>query len=340
MTSCTAPINISEKGKNSCNLKCAYSFDYNDSTTSITNSPDGYLSMTYDNPPSSFGSNAQVTYNSKPYNVSSIRFYHPSLHTYKYLNSSNVNADGEMIIIHNSTSENKKLLVCIPIVIKEEINPASQAFSIIMKNIPVKDSKSPISLKTINFNLNDFIPMDPFISYKGTTPFPGENCKTIYDYIVFSKGIGKAGYVAMNKSDFDKFAKQITSPTSPSLIQKRGDDVFINNEGPQYINTAFGSSSGGGKIMIKCNPTDSSGNSLIETPQEREEEQEEALAQIYQSSQFFENIFFQYILNFVLMIIVLLIGYFIISLATGNKSKLADQMGDGLKKFKDNITKT
>ena len=87
----TAPIDISmSKITGKCDLKCSYSFNYNNSSCVATNRGD-YISILYDKstaPP--------VLYNATGYDVQEIRLYAPSLHSYN-----DSKTDGELIIIHS-----------------------------------------------------------------------------------------------------------------------------------------------------------------------------------------------------------------------------------------------
>ena len=100
----TSPINISLNASNTCDLKCEYSFTYQ--TTNLVGSNKGeYMSLRPDDqttPP--------VTYNADKYQVSEMRIYHPSLHTF-----GGVKAAAEIVLIHTNVTGNGSLLVCIPI---------------------------------------------------------------------------------------------------------------------------------------------------------------------------------------------------------------------------------
>ena len=98
-----SPIDINIRSiSGNCDLKCAYNFKYPISSCNATNRGD-YLSLSYD----AF-SNPPATYNTKPYNVTEIRIYIPSLHSFVGKKTA-----GEIVIIHNSTSGGNSLLVCV-----------------------------------------------------------------------------------------------------------------------------------------------------------------------------------------------------------------------------------
>ena len=101
----TAPIDIGKDNiAGKCDLKCEFSFHYNNSSCIATNRGD-YISLAYD-----YSSSPPVVYNSASYDVKEVRIYSPSLHSF---NGSK--ADGEFIIIHNTSSGANPLFVCIPI---------------------------------------------------------------------------------------------------------------------------------------------------------------------------------------------------------------------------------
>ena len=309
---CTAPIDINHT-ELSCTLKCAYSFNYTD-TGIILSNEDGYLNISYEQPPSS-STKSQVTYNSKDYNVDSIRLYHPSLHTY-----AGVQADAELVIIHKVTSGNNSippLHVCIPIVVEETVTPTSQTFQLIMKNIP--QSTKSVQLKTINFNLNSFIPMAPFYSYTGSSIYPA--CGTICDYVVFSKDTDKTGYITMNNADYTILSK-VTPHLLKGIKTYESKDYAINIEGPTY---GAGTK---GKIMIKCNPVGDNGELIADQQQSIEAKEEAAWAALYGSSDLLKSPIFKYLINFIIMAVVLILGDFVISLVVGKKSQITETIGN------------
>ena len=95
------------------------------------------------------------------YQVSEIRIYCPSLHTY-----SGVQAEAEIIIIHTGTTQ-ESLLVCLPI-IKGNKSPSKSEN--ILENIiqtAKKFARKPNEETAMqkNFNLNNLIPKNkPFYS--------------------------------------------------------------------------------------------------------------------------------------------------------------------------------
>ena len=140
----TAPIDISRSGSDgTCELKCEYSFSYNNSDTSVTNNGD-YLELTYDQ-----ASVAPVKFNDSSYRVDSIRIYQPSLHTFD-----GNNADAEIVIKHSGDSGN--LLVCVPVIKSSSVTKSASLLNTIMpkvKSYAYADGQSA-NLNISNFNLN------------------------------------------------------------------------------------------------------------------------------------------------------------------------------------------
>jgi hypothetical protein len=114
---CLSPVNISSTDPSikECNIYCTYYYDYNDSSCIVStnkNDPSGhYLEIKYDLKNS--GTSPQVGFNGENYNVSSIRVYLNSLHTYD-----GQNAPVELLIFHDGPTykggNTKKLVVSIP----------------------------------------------------------------------------------------------------------------------------------------------------------------------------------------------------------------------------------
>ena len=229
----TSPIDISLSAiTGTCDYKCAYNFNYNNSSCVATNRGD-YISLSYDN-----SSTPSVIYNSSNYNVSEIRLYIPSLHSY-----SGSKTDGELIIIHNALTGSKPLLTCIPI----KNNNTNSVSSILFKSIvdsvsnsaPDDGESTTVPLGNQQFNLKDIVPLKPFFAYSATEPF--QPCSSNVDLIVFDP---------MNASlDItpDTLKKLQTIIQNNQYDIKTGPNLFYNEKGPNL-------SSGGGEIYIDCQP--------------------------------------------------------------------------------------
>lgn len=227
----TAPIDISKDnvvGK--CDLKCEFSYHYNDSSCVATNRGE-YISLAYDT-----SSSPPVTYNSSAYDVKEIRIYSPSLHSFN-----GTKAEGEFIIIHNTYAGANPLLVCIPIKSSNTGEPNSKYLSTIIKtiatNAPTTDEQTTVTIS--NFNLNAFVPKKPFFSYTGTEPYqPCNEGKN--EYIVFATDS------AIGLSDIILSAlKKVITENAYDIKPSPG--LFFNQKGPS-------SNVSSGQIYIDCQP--------------------------------------------------------------------------------------
>ena len=167
----TSPINIIRQKADICDLKCNYQPNYK--TTTITGSNKGeYLRYAFapsNTPP--------VVFNSDQYNVSDMRLYSPSLHTYN-----GQQADGELIIKHTNVTQNEQLLVCIPIL--SGASSAGVADSIISQvalKAPAKNAQTDI--RQPSFSISNLIPKSGFYNYTGTLPY--SPCNNKVQYVVF-----------------------------------------------------------------------------------------------------------------------------------------------------------
>lgn len=227
----TAPIDINRAavvGK--CDLKCEFSFQYNDSSCIATNRGD-YISLSYET-----SSPPPVTYNSSAYNVKEVRIYSPSLHSFNGTKS-----DGEMIIVHNTTSGAIPLLVCVPIKISNSSTIGSKNLSTIINtvatNAPAETEQTTVNIS--RFNLNAFVPRKPFFSYSASELYqPCSSNKN--EYIVFSS----------------ENAIEVTEKVMTSLHHVITENVYDIKTGPGLFFNEKGPSTTGGsdQIYIDCQP--------------------------------------------------------------------------------------
>jgi carbonic anhydrase len=232
----TAPIDISiSKITGKCDLKCSYSFRYNNSSCVATNRGD-YISISYDK-----SSSPPVTYNASGYDVQEIRLYSPSLHSYN-----GTKTDGELVIVHTSNTGSIPLLVCIPI---KSNNTQSISALFLKKLIDTVSSSAPSEGEstTVNipkFNLTPFVPRKPFFSYTATEPY--QPCSENVDYIVFAPLQGSLDILS------DTLTKLVSIIQSNPYDIKSGPNLFLNEKGPRS------GDDGGGEIYIDCQPVGSS----------------------------------------------------------------------------------
>lgn len=232
----TAPIDISISniiGK--CDLKCSYSFHYNNSSCIATNRGD-YISISYDK-----SSSPPVLYNATGYDVQEIRLYIPSLHSYN-----NQKTDGELVIVHTSNTGTISLLVCIPIKSNNTSSKSALFFKTLIDTV-ASSAPSDGETTTVNipkFNLDLLVPRKPFFSYSATEPY--QPCSENVDYIVFGP---LQGSLDMMPESLTKLQSIILS--NPYDI-KTGPNLFYNERGPSV------GGGGSGEIYIDCQPVGSS----------------------------------------------------------------------------------
>lgn len=223
----TAPIDISmSKITGNCDLKCSYSFNYNNSSCLATNRGN-YISISYDK-----SSSPPVLYNTLQFDVKEIRLYIPSLHSYN-----DSKKDGELIIVHTSNTGAIPLLVCIPIQSNNTSSTSALFFNKIIDTVassaPSEDEATNVNIP--NFNLNLLVPKKPFFSYSATEPY--QPCSEKVDYIVFGLSLDIMP-VSLKKL-------QSIIKSNPYDI-KTGPNLFYNEKG----STSRGRGAGSGDIYI------------------------------------------------------------------------------------------
>jgi carbonic anhydrase len=286
----TSPIDINSSsvvGK--CDLKCDYSFKYQNSSCVATNRGD-YISLSYDNT-----SNPPVIYNSNTYDVKEVRLYTPSLHTYY-----NSHADAEIIIVHNSNSGARPLLVCIPIQKNNSTSISAQLLktiiSTVSKSAPTNGDSTTVSTKT--FNLSSFVPKKPYYSYSATEPY--QPCLTNVDFIVYDL---TSSSLDIN-SDTLQILQQVISKNVYDI--KKGPQLFFNEKGP----SRYGS--GSDDIYIDCQPVGESDESKAVIVEDYGNTS-------YSTEDLLSNPVVQIILGSLLFIILLLFVWFIMGFVSPMK---------------------
>lgn len=234
------PIDITNNPKGTCDLKCKYSFKYNDSTSTIKNVGGKYLKLSYEKI-----NTYPVVFNSYPYYVSDIYIFSPSLHTY-----SGMRADAEILIRHMSDS-NTVLWVCIPLIKSNTMTKSTEVLENIISNANKFANKSGSTTYLTNkINLNHFVPSKKFYSYK--------NCKNDENFIVFS--IEDGGYSIIKENQLTNLKKIIGDYTTTIKTNKM-DDFYVNNQGPQSL-----AGDVTGDIYIDCKPVSDDGKIIEDAP--------------------------------------------------------------------------
>lgn len=237
----TAPIDISLStitGK--CAYKCSYRFNYNNSSCIATNRGD-YISLSYDK-----SSSPPVSYNNIDYDVSELRIYTPSLHSY-----SGSKTNGELIIVHTSNTGETPLLVCIPIKSNNTSSKSAMFLTTVVdtvsNNAPADGESTTVNI--LNYNLNLIVPKKPFFSYTATEPY--QPCSSTVDYVVYDPSIASLDIID------ETLEKLILIVTNNPYDIKTGPSLFYNEKG------ATGKGDGdGGEIYIDCQPVNESEESV------------------------------------------------------------------------------
>lgn len=272
-TPCTSPINISSTDPSikECNVYCTYHHEYNDSACVVSvNKSDAsgnYLDIKYDLKNS--GTSHHVTFNGVSYNVTSIRVYRPSLHTYD-----NQHAPMELLIFHDG-GVSDKLVVSIPYqsgtastdytssktgsqILQNIINDYSKLSPSLPRaasssSTSSTSSSNPQNLNITNFNLNNFIPNAGYYYYIGTELPKFGLCSqlTTTNYILFD--LIKGGQYISS----DAISK-LQGLINPSAFPIKQNTLFKSAKFPNSNSSAAKSS----EIYIDCNPTGSEGEEL------------------------------------------------------------------------------
>ena len=230
MTTNNKSINISrENVSGNCDLKCAYSFKY--PQTSLIAKNDGVMiSLTCDKtniPP--------VLYNNQKYIVDKFIIVAPSIH-----NFNGSKASAEILINHTPNGGGEQFIVCIPIIESTDSSTASNLLTEIIQGVsngaPAKGETT--NLNIAGFTLNKIVPKKPFYSYTSS----GKNDKN--EYIVFDI----LDAITLN----NKTLSSLTKIIKPFSIPTPGNNLFYNQKGPNQTTV------GGDGIYISCQPTGSS----------------------------------------------------------------------------------
>lgn len=238
----TAPINISQGSiKANCDSKCRYFHKYPISKCVVHNRGN-YLALDYTN-----GQRPSASYNTIKMEVSDIRIYTPSLHTYdgKY-------QAGEIIINHRGNDD--PLLVCIPI---KQSNETANSTSLLKSIIDYTLTNAPnngesVNVNITNFTLEEFIPNSPFYSYEGNLLY--DPCSGNNNYVVFHPN---NGFVSLDEN-YVKKLKNLISTHTYSI--KDGPLLFYNKSGS--VNSMYSGGGRGKGIYIDCKPVGEQGEIL------------------------------------------------------------------------------
>lgn len=270
---CLSPINISSSDPTiqECNILCTYYHSYNDSACVVsknTDDPSGnYLEIKYDLKNS--GTSSQVNFNGDEYNVTLIKVYQPSLHTYD-----NQYAPVELLIFQDGPTDSegniKKLVVSIPYqsgtasadytssktgsqVLENIINDYSKLSPTPPSSSSSSSSSTPQNLNINNFNLSNFIPNSIYYYYKAPELPKFGVCSQSQstNYVLF---------------DLSKGRQYISSDAISKLQNLIAKSAFPITKNTLYKSVKFPNSDSAaitsGEIYIDCNPTGNDGEEL------------------------------------------------------------------------------
>jgi len=221
-------INISQQNVTGpCNSKCAYSFNYPESSSTAQNN--GYfISLSYEN-----SSTPPVTFNAQKYNISTIYLFSPSIHLFN-----NTTASGEICIEHAPVGGGSNLNVCIPLTSSTNSSTSSNLVSQVIQSV-AQNSPSENETTTLNisdFTLNNIVPAKPYYFYNESST----------NWIVFD---------IMNAIPIsNSIITSLNQIIKPYPIPTPGSNLYYNAAGP---NSVDGNKVGEG-IYISCQPTGTS----------------------------------------------------------------------------------
>lgn len=236
----TAPIDITHNNiAGKCDLKCSFQFQYGSSSCSATNRGH-YISLSYDSKTS-----AHVQWNQSPYQLSEVRLYTPSMHSF-----GGGRVEGEVVLMHTSTMGLSPLFVCIPITEGGFGASAATALQTILvncaKQIPGDGDRATLSVRS--YNLDEWIPRAPFYSYTGTEMF--QPCAATVDYVVFDPSKTP---LSVRNTVLEAWRTIVESHPYSVASSNANVPLFYNETGP---NTTKGS--GSDEIYIDCRPVGAS----------------------------------------------------------------------------------
>ena len=230
----TAPIDIVKSNAGDCQLKCDYTPQYDNTDISAENKGDHILYT--------FGQTKKLsTFNTEGYRVIDMRLYQPSLHRYEGKNCS-----AEILITHTNVSKNMTLIVCIPI---ESAEYAESGMNELISQVAqlANTEGGSTAIRSPGFTLSSLVPLKPFYNYTGLSAFG--NCGESIQYIVF--GLNNA--IRITNKNLNDLTNIITK--NEYTVKNNSSGLFYNKKGPDKST---------GEIYINCQPTDSSGEIMVD----------------------------------------------------------------------------
>ena len=195
--------------------------------------------------------------------------FHGSLFYMNSVNKYNGNhVDMEIILIFINKN-NKYILIFIPFIFNDTTSKSAKFFNQFASSV-VDEKTQEISVN--NFNFNNIIPQDSFISYKSTIPFLGD-CTTNVNIIFFEKSL------TIKNDDYDKLVdvfginddyKDSEELNDPSIYYKNLINYEIKEINPRFASFDYkGTKNGPGlrssneTLPLVCTPIeDEDGGSI------------------------------------------------------------------------------
>lgn len=187
------------------------------------------------------------------------------------------NVDMEILLVFINR-ENKLLFLFIPIKKENTSSKSAKWFSQFVGFITNSEDSRKINqeISVNNFNFNDIIPQDSFISYKAAIPYLLGDCKTQYDTIFFEKSLNikNDDYQKLEeifgKNDYGKLDNIKELNNTSSNIRKNSKNYIIKtislpNAFFDYLGTKNGPGlkSSNETLPLVCTPVeDENGDSL------------------------------------------------------------------------------
>tara|TARA_B110000046_G_scaffold185932_1_gene230542 strand:- start:1431 stop:2366 length:936 start_codon:yes stop_codon:yes gene_type:complete len=249
---CDKPVDIKDMGQ-TCKGFCSYKYDYNPYSSVKVKSMKDHLVIKVD------GDN-KITFNKYSLGLDqtggddtdkwdewgAVKIFQPSIHLFNGKQTA-----GEIIISHSGS--NHRVLVCVPIIVKDGGGVSNNFFS---QTIPhILSVGTDPGVKNINvskWSLNDIVPVGDFYFYNGALPyFPcTKNVETRINVIAF--GIKSAATI--NAEDFTKLQSLITPITySPLEILNavaNKEPLILMNKDDSQGGGAMGPSTQGSEYVV------------------------------------------------------------------------------------------
>ena len=231
---CVKEIKINkDNSKGECGNKggkCDLVYEYGINTCTVSNQTT-YLELI------GCGNNAFVSFggNELKIGLGNLRIYSPAIHN--IIDGSDDNTSNNIVaeaILHYTDINNKDLLICIPI--KKDDTSAIDDFWSFLNTVSPQGTKTPATINTSNFTLNNLVTNCPFFQYSGKFPFDitgvTDACKTdINNIIVLDPTDGNIATISTKH--WNTLNTLITPWTTTSTTISAPTDLFYNSHGSE-----------------------------------------------------------------------------------------------------------